>query len=152
MFRRRQLFRVLKEKGTDIALLQQTHLTQEALSLWQSEWGGKIFVSNGESNARGVAILTKRNFKYGVYQVVQDHEGRYISCKLVDKCTNDEIIVANIYAPNYDNPEFFIKVFERIENNMIVSKKLLVEILTLLWIRILIESAHHKHMLNLVIL
>ena len=110
--KRRQLFRVLKEKNADVIFIQETHCTTEAAHPWQNELGGKIYNAFGESNARGVAILTKCNFPYNCYDILCDERGRFISLKIVNETTKDEAVLCNIYAPNSDVPEFFISVIE----------------------------------------
>ena len=47
--KRHQLFKVLKDKCVDIAMLQETHCCQECHSMWEREWGGKIYCSHGTS-------------------------------------------------------------------------------------------------------
>ena len=59
-FKRRQLFKIIREKNADIALLQETHCTKEVAKIWESEWAGKMIHSYGTSGARGVSILFKR--------------------------------------------------------------------------------------------
>ena len=92
----------------DLLLLQETHSTEKMENVWRSEWGGKIFFSHGESNARGVAILAKRNFKGDFSQVKADKNGRIISANIF--ADNSMFSLINVYAPNADNPGFYIEL------------------------------------------
>ena len=58
--KRKQLFRILKEKRADIIMIQEAHCNDETLQLWTHQWGGKIFSSQGATNARGVMTLFKK--------------------------------------------------------------------------------------------
>ena len=74
----------------------------------RDEWGGKIFYSHGETNSRGAAILTKTRLQYKVNKIVKDKEGHFLAVDI--SLDNDSLTLCNIYAPNQDTPDFFIKV------------------------------------------
>ena len=57
--KRGKIFMYCKDKRFDIVLIQETHSIAKTNKFWRSEWGGEINFSNGESNARGVAICIK---------------------------------------------------------------------------------------------
>ncbi len=59
--KRRAIFQWLKTYHKGIVLLQETHSTSSCEKQWLSEWGGEIFFSHGNYNARGVAILLPKN-------------------------------------------------------------------------------------------
>ena len=109
--KRRQLYRVVKEKGAVIVFLQETHCTPEVDKLWEMEWAGVMLNACGESNDRGVSILFKKGFKYQVVNSTFDPEGRFLITKIVNE-SGEEIVVANIYAPNNDNPTFFFQMIQ----------------------------------------
>ena len=94
------IFLWLKQKGEGIYLLQETHSTCNIESKWTGEWGGKIFFSHGESNARGVAILVTKNLYININSTLNDTNGRFI---LLD-CTigNQNLIIVNLYAPTLE--------------------------------------------------
>ena len=77
--------------------------------------GGDIYFSDGESNARGVAILLKRNIVIENVNVNPDKEGRKLQLKFDLKEKSFEI--CNIYAPNQDDPAFFIDVLNNIQDS-----------------------------------
>ena len=70
--------------------------------------------SCGESNARGVAILLHPNSEIKLVSSCKDENGRIVcvSVKTNDKC----YVICNVYAPNTDNAEFFLKAIELSEN------------------------------------
>ena len=106
--KRRQIFQFLKEKQFDIILLQETHLVNEDELFFKTLWGGQVFYSHGERNARGVATLIARDAKVKIVDVSCDSQGRMIFLKINHE--GDQYIVVNIYAPNADTPEFFAEL------------------------------------------
>ena len=104
MAKRRRIFNYYRPK-CDILCLQETHSTEEIEKQWISEWGGNIIFSHGESNARGVAILTKKGFKGKLSEAEQDGHGRILCCTL--QVESRIMCLMNIYAPNTDSPNFF---------------------------------------------
>lgn len=113
-FKRKQIFNWLQQKSENIFLLQETHSTIESQKKWYAEWGGDIIFNHGKSNARGTAILFKNTVDVKIHELEKDNDGRYI---IID-CTinNIHLTVANIYAPNDDNAEFFLNIINIIEN------------------------------------
>lgn len=110
VIKRRKIFTALKYANVDVALLQETHATDKTVQLWQSEWGGRIYASNGDTNVKGVMILCKRNLQYEVVRVETDQEGRIIVMELI--FMKVVLLLVNVYAPNQDNPQFFTKVYD----------------------------------------
>ena len=55
--------RGLRDKNKRISLIQESHSTLTNELKWQGEWGGKIYFSHGEFNAKGVAILIPQNIE-----------------------------------------------------------------------------------------
>ena len=101
--KRNNIFNWLKTSHTGITFLQESHSVESDEQKWQKEWGGKIFYSHGEFNARGVAILIppdlENNFEYiGGHK---DNAGRLIiiNCKLEDNA----FTLLNIYCPTKDD-------------------------------------------------
>uniref|UniRef100_A0A3Q1EPR8 Endonuclease/exonuclease/phosphatase domain-containing protein n=1 Tax=Acanthochromis polyacanthus TaxID=80966 RepID=A0A3Q1EPR8_9TELE len=54
---------------------------------------------------RGVMILFRKNIEYTLHSFNKDNQGRWIVIEVT--INNLHIIIANIYAPNEDSPEFF---------------------------------------------
>ena len=113
----RQMFKYFHDKNFDIVCIQETHCTRKWHKIWKSEWGGDIYFSDGESNARGVAILLRRNIVIENVNVNRDKEGRKLQLKFDLKEKSFEI--CNIYAPNQDDPAFFIDVLNNIQDSEI---------------------------------
>ena len=97
-------------KLADVLVIIETHSIPANLDQWQKEWGGKIIMSHGESNARGVALCTKRETKLVLKNIEICNNGRYI---IADIEENDVTVTcAAIYAPNKDCPAFFTGIAE----------------------------------------
>ena len=75
--------------------------------------GEKIWFDHGTSNTKGVGILLSKNCQMTVHNVIKSDEGRFLILYVTWKCM--KIVLANIYAPNRDSPEFFQKTFKEIE-------------------------------------
>ena len=110
----KQLFKVFRDKKkADIIYIQEAHCSSEIEKLREMEWGGGIFFNEGESNARGVMILFRKQFQPQVKKISKDKYG----CTLAQSITIDDhsITLCNIYAPNIDSPEFFRDTINLIE-------------------------------------
>ncbi len=103
--KRRQLFYYMNNSVGSIFMAQETHSTEQEEQKWKNEWGGEIYFSHGESNARGVCIFIKNDIAFSVSNIVRDQQGRYVIIDLeLEGC---KFTLANIYGPNIDDPEFF---------------------------------------------
>lgn len=60
--KRGRIFSHLKHLKTDIAFLQETHLTTKDHHRLKASWVGQTFHSNFSSKARGTAILIHKFF------------------------------------------------------------------------------------------
>ena len=68
-----------------------------------------MYQSTFSSRAKGVAILVRRSIPFVLKSQTTDPDGRFI---LVTGTVNSlPIALLNIYAPNFDCPKFFCKVF-----------------------------------------
>ena len=110
--KRQQLFTHFRELKADVIFVQETHCTKKDQKIWRNEWGNQIIYSNGESNARGVAILFSKYLNYNVTRVSKDLIGRelYVDVKVSDQ----SVSLVNIYAPNEDNVHFFQSIIQNI--------------------------------------
>ena len=91
-------------------MLQEVHCSQETTDKWTCEWGYKALFSCCSSNKAGVGILFNNNFNCQIHKVFSDPNGRFLICDIV--ADSKRLTVANIYAPNEDDPNFF-QVFLR---------------------------------------
>ena len=79
---------------------------------WRAEWGYQALFSCCSSTKAGVAILFNNNFSFQVTRTYSDPNGRFI---IFDVSTNGKCItLANVYAPNVDDPNFIISVFDQL--------------------------------------
>ena len=111
--KRRSIFNYYKARGNAICI-QESHSIEEDEVIWKSEWPGKIYFSHGTSAARGVCILLAKDIEFRVVNIDKDQDGRMIICELenIDDPTK-RVTLCNIYAPNKDNPSFFVSMAER---------------------------------------
>ena len=110
----RKIFNYMHERF-DGSLLQETHSTKNIEKLWSAKFGTKIMFSHGESNARGVAICFSKKVMNSIQilNITRDIQGRYILIKLI--MNEVRLVLANCYAPNHDDPDFFVTLFTEIE-------------------------------------
>ena len=111
--KRRQIFNYIKKHKVDIALLQETHSSSRTSNSWHNKWGGNILYSHRATNSRGVAILFKHGKNFKIKRVDRDEAGRIIIIE-VEIEDNKNITISNIYAPNEDNPKFFLSLMTRL--------------------------------------
>ena len=110
--KRREIFRWLKLKNFAIYFLQEVHCTQEKENWWTSEWGFSAIFSSFSSASAGTCILFNNNFEFQIPKQLSDPEGRFV---IADVKTGGKIFtLANIYAPNEDNPTFFKNVLNQL--------------------------------------
>ena len=100
--KRASVFEWLKHLKGDIYLLQETHSSLETENSWRQQWNGNLIFSHGETNSRGVAILTAKNLEFKIHSQILDNNGRFV---LLDCSVNDiNYIFVNLYAPTVDKP------------------------------------------------
>ena len=95
----KNIFSWLKTSHLGICLIQESH----SVVTDEQKWGGKIFYSHGDFNARGVAILIPKYLENS-FEYVESHKdntGRL----LVIKCKIEEntFILVNVYFPTKDD-------------------------------------------------
>uniref|UniRef100_A0A669EFQ1 Reverse transcriptase domain-containing protein n=1 Tax=Oreochromis niloticus TaxID=8128 RepID=A0A669EFQ1_ORENI len=107
----------LKHLSSDIIFLQETHFHSNEQRRLRPNWVSQVYQSTFTSKARGVAILIRKTTPFIFGSVVTDPGGRFV---LVSGSINSfPLVLLNIYAPNFDCPDFFSKIFDLIsEYNM----------------------------------
>ena len=122
--KRRKLFNYLQdpEHNYDIVFIQETHSTKGNEKLWKNQWGGRIYYSHGTHNARGTAILIRKNvnIKIKFSHKQKTDSGRFIALECEFEHIN--LILASIYAPNDDQPDFYKEIFNTLSSIPIDSK------------------------------
>ena len=113
--KRQNVFKFLKNKYHDVILLQEVHSVKKIEKIWRAQFGGQILYCHGTSNARGCAILIKRGIKTVIHKIIKpETEGR---CLIIDiSVDNLRMTLCNVYAPNTDSPEFFVKMFDAVRD------------------------------------
>ena len=109
------MFHYINLKKYNIAFVQETHSCVETERLWSCEYGSKIWFSHGSRDSKGVAILfnKKSSGDIKVHNVIKDNEGRFIV--LYVTMHGLKWVLACVYAPNTDQPQFFQKFFKEVE-------------------------------------
>lgn len=111
--KRRSMFRHFHEKKFDIVCVQETHACSRVQKLWANEWGGRLILANGSTNSKGVGVLFRRKLKIRIHYIDKDINGRFI---IIDLNINEyRYTLALIYAPNGDEPQFFVELFQRLD-------------------------------------
>ena len=91
-------------------MLQEVHCSEKTTDLWASEWGYKTLFSCCASNKAGVSILFNNTFNLQILKLFADPKGRFIICDI--EANTKLLTLANIYAPNEDDPNFFHALFD----------------------------------------
>lgn len=100
--KRRAIFDHLRSLDPHVCFLQETHSTDGVAKIWESEWGGRIFLNHGSAGSRGVAILLKPGFHPTISTEVSDQDGRFL---LLDISTDSSSYsLGTVYAPTQDRP------------------------------------------------
>lgn len=86
---------------SDIICIQETNWDDEKVKEVKEIWKGDIFYNNGARNARGVAIMIKKDKVENVRQVYRDNIGRILVLEFEYKGIEFRLI--NIYVPNIEN-------------------------------------------------
>ena len=97
--KREKLYHRFRDKG-DIIFVQESHCTSADEIMWENEWNGDVYFSNGSSNSKGVMILVSNRIEFECKNVICDSEGRFILMRCVIKGLS--IVLCNIYAPNQE--------------------------------------------------
>ena len=113
--KRRQVFKQLHELKADVIFLQETHFTKCKEKQIRNEWGSKIVYDHGDSNARGVATLFAKNFEVKIVNSIRSGTGRFLGTEIVNE--ERKILLMNVYAPNEDNSNFFVEVFDTVNGS-----------------------------------
>ena len=133
--KRANIFHWLNSKNCNVCFLQEVHVCQKDIKIWEKEYDGTFYYSSGSNNSKGVVIGISNKLLDHVKMVKEiyaDGDGRILGLAL----SLDEINynLWNIYAPNdeYDRKLFFDNL------NTIISTTVLMD--TQYWEAILIQS------------
>ena len=112
--KRRAIFLHFRKKA-DIVCLQETHSDQESVNTWSLEWNSENFWSHGDSNARGVGILVGKQSGIELVDHFANNDGRIVGIQYKEK--GELFCLINVYAPNQDDPNFFVSLFSLFESH-----------------------------------
>ena len=102
-------------------MLSDTRIAKDIENLVKSEWGGKSFFASFSSQARGCAILFKKDFPAEVVQdsIFRHPSGNFLCMNFIYE--NFTITLSCVYGPNEDDPDFYRNVVitqtENLEQN-----------------------------------
>ena len=111
---RKELFNLMRQDNYDIICFQEMHSSPETIQRWKYQWPGQMFYAHGTSKTAGTCILIKEKIDLKPEIVVNDTDGRYNVLKL--QIGQQTVHLMNVYAPNDDDPNFFLNLFKTIEN------------------------------------
>lgn len=107
--KRTKVFQHLLSLGAQVMFLQETHLLKSDMSKIKTNWIGQSYFASFSHKARGVAILFHKSVPFICTKVVADPNGRYLI--LTGSLYNTPLHLVNVYAPNWDNDDFFRQLF-----------------------------------------
>lgn len=110
--KRNKVLSHLRKLGAHIIYLQETHLKVADHTRLRKNWIGQIYHSTFQAKARGTAILIHKSVPFICSNVLADPNGRFIV--VTGKIHNTPLILANIYAPNWDDCNFFRTFFSKL--------------------------------------
>lgn len=110
--KRSKVLHHLQHMGAQIIFLQETHLKVADHFRLRKGWLGQLYHSTFQGKARGAAILIHKSVPFISSKIVADPNGRYIIVS--GSIHNTKLIFANVYAPNWDDPNFFKSFFNKI--------------------------------------
>lgn len=112
--KRNRVLNHLKSLKADFVFLQETHLRSVDHFRLKRDWVGQVFHSIFHSKSRGCAILVHKSVPFVASDTIVDHKGRYIIVS--GTLFSTPLTLANVYAPNYDDPTFISSFLSCIPN------------------------------------
>ena len=108
--KRRDVFHYLRQKRYSIYFLQDTHLDPKLDKYIIAEWGFTSFFCSNNTRSRGVAILFNNDFEFKIKGIFRDNGGKNLMVHI--STMKMDVLLVNIYGPNRDDPNFYIKLNE----------------------------------------
>lgn len=107
--KRNKVFIHLGKLKGKIVYLQETHLMNKDHNRLKRTGFTQMYHSSFNGKARGVAILLHRDVHFEEESVLRDKNGRFVIVQ--GKLFNTPVVLANTYAPNWDDLNFFKDFF-----------------------------------------
>lgn len=98
----------------DVVFLQETHLRSDEILRIKRGRFSQLYHSKFSARARGAAILIQNHIPFELEKVVADSFGRFVIVS--GKLCNIPVILASVYAPNWDDEQFISRFFTSIPN------------------------------------
>lgn len=98
----------------DVVFLQETHLRSDEILRIKRGRFSQLYHSKFSARARGAAILIQSHIPFELEKVVADSCGRFVIVS--GKLCNTPVVLASVYAPNWDDEQFISKFFTSIPN------------------------------------
>lgn len=98
----------------DIVFLQETHLHSGETTRIKRSRFSQLYHSKFSARARGAAILIQNNIPFEAEGVIADSTGRFVIVS--GTLCHTKVILASIYAPNWDDEHFISRIFTSIPN------------------------------------
>ena len=106
--KRRKTLDYLKQKQSDVIMLQETHLLEKDAARICGRWISCSYHNCYNKKQRGVSILFSKSLDVRVDREFRDSKGRTLV--LLVNLSGQMVILGNIYAPNEDDPDFFLNI------------------------------------------
>ena len=113
--KRTDIFNKAKTEQVNILCLQETHITPEDLNMIKDDWNVEYYISGKETNSGGVLIALENNFEHTCHMSIADDQGRYLILD-IELPGVARFLLINVYGPNEDQPDFYVDMFNIIEN------------------------------------
>jgi exodeoxyribonuclease-3 len=119
MTKRTRIFNYLQKNMKGIIFVQETHTIPGDQSVWEAQWGGKVFMSSGTNMSRGVAILITKEVRCDKLEIESDEKGRFL--KIKGQFDEQDLTLVNLYAPTADKVneqlQFLDYILPKLEEN-----------------------------------
>ena len=100
----------------DIYCLVDTHTNLTTESAFKKDWGANCIFNSFHTSSRGVAILFSENLDVNFMQICKDDNRNLLMVNL--KIANTlELILAVLYGPNKDYPNFYENLKDSLKHN-----------------------------------
>ena len=113
--KRTDIFNKAKTEQVNILCLQETHITPEDLNMIKDDWNVEYYISGKETNSGGVLIALENNFEHTCHTSIADDQGRFLILD-IELPGVARFLLINVYGPNEDQPDFYVDMFNIIEN------------------------------------
>ena len=113
--KKEHLISYLKDQKASIYFLQETYSELKDETIWQNEWGGKMYFSHGSGHSKGTCILIDPSISYSVQNSFSDNSGRIVLITV--NINGQKVSFCNIYAPN--SPSEQLEFIQELNNCII---------------------------------